>query len=101
MSRILNAVLESNRKYAAALGEKAKLALPPARCFASLACIDACLDPTKYAGLAEGDGHVIRNAGSRAVTQCDPLPRNEFPAGRNAHQTDCGMERSSCVCSPA
>ena len=28
--------------------------------------MDARLDPAKYAGLAEGDAHVIRNAGGRA-----------------------------------
>ena len=40
--------------------------LPPARRFAILTCMDARLDPAKYAGLAEGDAHVIRNAGGRA-----------------------------------
>jgi carbonic anhydrase len=29
--------------------------------------MDARLDPAKYAGLAEGDAHVIRNAGGRAT----------------------------------
>jgi hypothetical protein len=28
--------------------------------------MDARLDPAKYAGLSEGDAHVIRNAGGRA-----------------------------------
>jgi len=28
--------------------------------------MDARLDPAKYAGLAEGDAHVIRNVGGRA-----------------------------------
>jgi carbonic anhydrase len=28
--------------------------------------MDARLDPAKYAGVAEGDAHVIRNAGGRA-----------------------------------
>jgi carbonic anhydrase len=28
--------------------------------------MDARLDPAKYAGLAEGEAHVIRNAGGRA-----------------------------------
>lgn len=44
----------------------ANLALPPARRFAVLTCMDARLDPAKYAGAAEGDAHVIRNAGGRA-----------------------------------
>jgi carbonic anhydrase len=29
--------------------------------------VDARLDPAKYAGLSEGDAHVIRNAGGRAT----------------------------------
>jgi carbonic anhydrase len=37
----------------------------PARKFAILTCMDARLDPAKYAGLSEGDAHVIRNAGER------------------------------------
>ncbi len=40
--------------------------MPPARRFAILTCMDARLDPAKYARLAEGDAHVIRNAGGRA-----------------------------------
>jgi carbonic anhydrase len=45
--------------------EKKDLGLPPARKFAILTCMDARLDPAKYAGLSEGDAHVIRNAGGR------------------------------------
>jgi carbonic anhydrase len=66
MSQILSEVLASNREYAANFGEKSKLVLPPARRFAILTCMDARLDPAKFAGLAEGDAHVIRNAGGRA-----------------------------------
>ena len=58
--------MEANRAYAQQFGAKADLALPPARGFAILTCMDAHLDPAKYAGLAEGDTHVIRNAGGRA-----------------------------------
>ena len=50
MSKVLTEVLESNREYAASFGEKSKLALPPARRFAILTCMDARLDPAKYAG---------------------------------------------------
>ena len=66
MSDILNEVLAANRAYADGFGDKGSLALPPARGFAVLTCMDARLDPAKYAGLAEGDAHVIRNAGGRA-----------------------------------
>jgi carbonic anhydrase len=66
MSKVLSEVLEANRKYAADFADRSNLALPPARSFATLTCMDARLDPAKYAGLAEGDAHVIRNAGGRA-----------------------------------
>jgi len=66
MSQILNEVLKANAGYSATFGEKAKLAIPPARHFAILTCMDARLDPAKFAGLAEGDAHIIRNAGGRA-----------------------------------
>lgn len=97
MSRILSEVLEANRKYSANFGEKGKLALPPARGFAILTCMDARLDPAKYAGLAEGDAHVIRNAGGRAsddairslVISYKLLATKEFFV---IHHTDCGME---------
>ena len=63
---VLKEVLEANDAYAASFGSKSELALPPARGFAILTCMDARLDPAKYAGLSEGDAHVIRNAGGRA-----------------------------------
>src|SRR5438067_11350582 len=66
MSKILDEVLTANRTYVASFGDKGKLAMPPARHFSILTCMDARLDPAKFAGLAEGDAHVIRNAGGRA-----------------------------------
>ena len=63
---VLPEVLAANETYAATFGELGSLALPPARHFAILTCMDARLDPAKYAGLSEGDAHVIRNAGGRA-----------------------------------
>src|SRR3712207_9197715 len=59
-------VLAANEAYAANFGDKGALPMPPGRHFAILTCMDARLDPAKYAGLAEGDAHVIRNAGGRA-----------------------------------
>lgn len=61
-----NQVVAANREYGAGFGAKAALAMPPARRFAVSTCMDARLDPPKFAGLAEGDAHVIRNAGGRA-----------------------------------
>jgi carbonic anhydrase len=67
MTTIVDEVHTANLNYSRSFGEKAKLGLPPARRFAILTCMDARLDPAKYAGLAEGDAHVIRNAGGRAT----------------------------------
>lgn len=97
MSVILNEILSANEVYAASFGEKSELALPPARGFAVLTCMDARLDPAKYAGLAEGDAHVIRNAGGRAsddairslVISYKLLGTKEFFV---IHHSDCGME---------
>lgn len=94
---VLNAVLAANALYAKDFGDKANLALPPARQFAILTCMDARLDPAKYAGLAEGDAHVIRNAGGRAsddairslVISYKLLGTKEWFV---IHHSDCGME---------
>jgi carbonic anhydrase len=90
-------VLQANEKYAASFGKKSELALPPARHFAILTCMDARLDPAKYAGLSEGDAHVIRNAGGRAsddairslVISYKLLGTSEWFV---IHHSNCGME---------
>ena len=51
---VLSEVLQANKTCAANFGEKAKLPLPPGRRFAILTCMDARLDPAKYAGLSGG-----------------------------------------------
>ena len=97
MSGIVDEVLKANRKYSSGFGEKGTLALPPARRFSILTCMDARMDPAKFAGLAEGDAHVIRNAGGRAsddairslVISYKLLGTREFFV---IHHTNCGME---------
>jgi carbonic anhydrase len=94
---VLSEVLAANEAYAAEFGDKGQLALPPARQFAILTCMDARLDPAKYAGLSEGDAHVIRNAGGRAsddairslVISYKLLGTKEWFV---IHHTNCGME---------
>ena len=54
-SQVHQEVLAANQAYADNFGDKGKLALPPGRKFAILTCMDARLDPAKYAGLSEGD----------------------------------------------
>ncbi|NTV94066.1 MAG: carbonic anhydrase [Thiobacillus sp.] len=97
MSKVLSEVLKANQSYATSFGDKGKLAMPPARRFAILTCMDARLDPAKFAGLAEGDAHVIRNAGGRAsddairslVISHKLLGTREWFV---VHHTDCGMQ---------
>lgn len=97
MSNLLKEVVAANKNYAAGFGEKGNLPMPPGRKLAILTCMDARLDPAKYAGLAEGDAHVIRNAGGRAsddairslVISHKLLGTNEWLV---IHHTDCGME---------
>ncbi len=55
-------ILSANERYASGFG-KGELAMPPARQFAVVTCMDARLDPARFLGLEEGDAHVIRNAG--------------------------------------
>src|SRR6202008_3606046 len=96
MSTVLDEVLTANASYASGFGAKKDLALPPARRFAILTCMDARLDPAAYAGLKEGDAHVIRNAGGRAsddairslVISYKLLGTREWFV---IHHTDCGM----------
>jgi carbonic anhydrase len=96
VSKVLDEVLNANEAYTEAFGERSKLAMPPARRFAILTCMDARLDPAKFAGLAEGDAHVIRNAGGRAsddairslVISYKLLGTREWFV---IHHTDCGM----------
>lgn len=96
MSKTLNEVLVANREYTNNF-DKGELPMPPGRQFAILTCMDARLDPAKYAGLAEGDVHVIRNAGGRAsddairslVISYKLLGTREWFV---IHHTDCGME---------
>jgi carbonic anhydrase len=94
---VLNDVLTANDAYASNFGDKGELGMPPARRFAILTCMDARLDPAKYAGLSEGDAHVIRNAGGRAsddairslVISYKLLGTAEWFV---VHHTNCGME---------
>jgi len=97
MSKILEEVMGANAKYAETFGEKSNLPMPPGRHFAILTCMDARLDPAKFAGLTEGDAHVIRNAGGRAsddairslVISYKLLGTREWFV---IHHTNCGME---------
>ncbi len=88
-------VLKNNAQYAQGF-DKAALGAPPALGMAVVACMDARLDTHKLLGLAEGDAHVIRNAGG-VVT--DDVIRSLVISQRLlgtreivlVHHSDCGM----------
>jgi len=58
-------LLRNNAAYAEDYAHGA-LPAPPAKPVAVLTCMDARIDPHRMLGLAEGDAHVIRNAGGVA-----------------------------------
>ncbi len=91
----IDQLLANNRSYAHSFN-KGDLPVPPRLRVAVVACMDARLDVNKILGLAEGDAHVIRNAGG-AVT--DDAIRSLVISQRLLgteeivllHHTGCGM----------
>ncbi|MBN9797902.1 carbonic anhydrase [Pseudonocardia alni] len=91
---VTDELLENNARYAESFS--GPLPLPPARKIAVVACMDARLDVYRILGLAEGDAHVIRNAGGvvtddeiRSLTISQRLLGTEEII--LIHHTDCGM----------
>jgi carbonic anhydrase len=88
-------LLEHAKAYAASF-DKGALPLPPASKVAVVACMDARLNPYGLLGLAEGDAHVVRNAGG-AVTDdaIRSLTISQRLLGTEEivliHHTECGM----------
>src|SRR5258708_11221451 len=82
-------------RYAASF-DKGTLPMPPAKHVAVVACMDARLNPYGLLDLAEGDAHVIRNAGGEVS---DDVVRSLAISQRLLgtreiiliHHTDCGM----------
>jgi carbonic anhydrase len=86
--------LANNARYAEAFS--GPLPLPPSRGVAVVACMDARLDVYAILGLADGEAHVIRNAGG-VVTDDEirSLAISQRLLGTSeiilVHHTDCGM----------
>jgi carbonic anhydrase len=97
MSAIKSEILNANNEYVQHFGSKSELSMPPSRHAAILTCMDARIDPGKLAGFAEGEFHVIRNAGGRAS---DDAIRSLIISHKLLgttdwfviHHTNCGME---------
>jgi carbonic anhydrase len=88
--------LVTNAEAYAKVFDKGDLPMPPGKGVAVLACMDARLNPYGLLGLAEGDAHVIRNAGG-VVTEdaIRSLTISQRLLGTTEiiliHHTDCGM----------
>ncbi|EMR70294.1 putative carbonic anhydrase protein [Eutypa lata UCREL1] len=78
-SEIQKNIREKNAEYASTFTQ-GDLALPPAKKYLVLTCMDARIDPASALGIALGDAHVVRNAGASAR---DAL--------RSLVHTGCGM----------
>lgn len=87
-------LLANNAEYAASFS--GPLPLPPSKHLAVVACMDARLDVYRILGLAEGESHVIRNAGG-VITEDEirSLTISQRLLGTEEiiliHHTDCGM----------
>jgi carbonic anhydrase len=92
---VTDELLRNAESYAKSF-DRGELPLPPAKRVAVLACMDARLNPYGLLGLAEGDAHVIRNAGG-VVTDDEirSLSISQRLLGTEEiiliHHTDCGM----------
>ena len=87
-------LLQHNARYAENFS--GPLPLPPAKHLAVVACMDARLDVYRILGLAEGEAHVIRNAGGVVTDdQIRSLAISQRLLGTREivliHHTDCGM----------
>ena len=58
-------LVSANRAYVSSFTH-GNLALPPAKGYLVVTCMDARIDPASAFGIALGDAHVIRNAGGSA-----------------------------------
>ena len=88
-------LLSNNASYVESF-DKGLLTAPPALNLAVVTCMDARLDTHRLLGIAEGDAHVIRNAGG---VVSDDVIRSLLISQRLLgtrevmviHHTDCGM----------
>jgi len=92
---VTDELLANAERYAATF-DKGDLPLPPAKHVAVVACMDARLNPYGLLGLAEGDAHVIRNAGGVITAdELRSLAISQRLLGTTEivliHHTDCGM----------
>jgi carbonic anhydrase len=88
-------LLKNAEQYATSF-DHADLPVPPSGKVAIVACMDARLNPYGILGLAEGEAHIIRNAGGVITDdQIRSLAISQRLLGTEEivliHHTDCGM----------
>jgi carbonic anhydrase len=88
-------ILDENRRYAGQF-DRSKLAMPPRRKLAVVACMDARLTVEEVLGLRTGEAHIIRNAGGLATDDAiRSLVISQTLLGTEEvlviEHTDCGM----------
>jgi len=87
-------LVSKNKEYASTFTQ-GHLALPPAKHYAVVTCMDARIDPAAAYGISLGDAHVIRNAGGNAKDALRSLVISQQLLGTNEiiliKHTGCGM----------
>ena len=91
----LAALLDANQYYSKTF-DQSELKPVPTKHFAILTCMDARMDPYKFAGLNDGEAHIIRNAGGRATDDAirSLVISHKFLGTLEwfvIHHTNCGM----------
>ncbi|OAX80047.1 hypothetical protein ACJ72_05628 [Emergomyces africanus] len=87
-------LLDQNAQYADVF-DQGHLALPPAKKYLVLTCMDARIDPSSAFGISLGDAHVIRNAGANASDALRSIVISQQLLGTReillVKHTGCGM----------
>lgn len=87
-------LVQKNDEYASTF-KSGDLALPPAKKYAVVTCMDARIDPAAAYGISLGDAHVIRNAGGSARDAIRSLVISQQLLGTNEvlliKHSECGM----------
>jgi carbonic anhydrase len=88
-------IIEANTHYTKSFSQS-ELQPQPTRHIAILTCMDARMDPYKFAGLFDGEAHIIRNAGGRATEDAirSLIISHKFLGTLDwfvIHHTNCGM----------
>ncbi|KAL2754453.1 hypothetical protein ACRALDRAFT_1042103 [Sodiomyces alcalophilus JCM 7366] len=94
MSAIQKNVERASAAYSADFNQ-GHLALPPAKKYLVLTCMDARIDPARAFGIELGDAHVIRNAGASALDALRSIVVSQQLLGTTeiilVKHTGCGM----------